>query len=162
MEEKEDVLNREEFINKVINFIEIITQNNKNCCFAIDGCWGSGKSFVLNKIKEQLVREQSEELAGDKYFVFYYDCWEYDYYEEPVFSIISSMRDHIEDKTMILSDAEKTKIGKLIKVAGKALITTAVKKKIGVDLKETIDSGINALSTEKKNMIRIFLLIRFY
>ena len=63
---------------------------------------------------------------------------------------------------MILSDAEKTKIGKLIKVAGKALITTAVKKKIGVDLKETIDSGINALSTEKKNMIRIFLLIRFY
>ena len=59
------------------------------------------------------------------------------------------MRDHIEDKTMILSDAEKTKIGELIKVAGKALITTAVKKKIGIDLKETIDSGINALSTEK-------------
>ena len=149
MEEKEDVLNREEFINKVINLIEIITQNNKNCCFAIDGCWGSGKSFVLNKIKEQLVREQSEELAGDKYFIFYYDCWEYDYYEEPVFSIISSMRDHIEDKTMILSDKKKKKIGELIKVAGKALITTAVKKKIGIDLKETIDSGINVLSTEK-------------
>ena len=42
MYEKEDVLNREEFINKVINLIRTITENNKSCSFAIDGQWGSG------------------------------------------------------------------------------------------------------------------------
>ena len=91
MYEKEDVLNREEFINKVINLIRTITENNKSCSFAIDGQWGSGKSFVLDKIKTKLEDEQSETLAGDKYFVFYYNCWEYDYYDEPIISIVSSL-----------------------------------------------------------------------
>lgn len=149
MEEKEDVLNREEFINKVINLIEIIAQNNKSCCFAIDGQWGSGKSFVLNKIEKKLVREQSEELAGDKYFVFYYDCWKYDYYEEPLLSIISSMMDHIEDKIMLFPEDKREKILELVKVVGKALMTLAVKQRFGMEFDETINSGIDSLLKEK-------------
>ena len=149
MEEKEDVLNREEFINKVINLIEIIAQNNKSCCFAIDGQWGSGKSFVLNKIEKKLVREQSEELAGDKYFVFYYDCWKYDYYEEPLLSIISSMMDHIEDKIMLFPEDKREKILELVKVVGKALMTLAVKQRFGMEFDETINSVIDSLLKEK-------------
>ena len=71
MQEKEDVLNRSEFIDKIINLVDLIVENNKGCSFAINGRWGSGKSFVLERIKEKLIREQSEDLMGDKYFVCY-------------------------------------------------------------------------------------------
>ena len=71
MQEKEDVLNRSEFIDKIINLVDLIVENNKGCSFAINGRWGSGKSFVLERIKEKLIREQSEDLMGDKYFVMF-------------------------------------------------------------------------------------------
>lgn len=103
MQEKEDVLNRSEFIDKIINLVDLIVENNKGCSFAINGRWGSGKSFVLERIKEKLIREQSEDLMGDKYFVCYYNCWEYDYYEEPIISIISSISDNIQQQKNLLS-----------------------------------------------------------
>lgn len=43
MQEKEDVLNRSEFIDKIINLVDLIVENNKGCSFAINGRWGSGK-----------------------------------------------------------------------------------------------------------------------
>lgn len=54
MEDKIDVLNRQEFIDNVCNIVDVISKNEKGCCFAIDGAWGSGKSFVLERIEEQL------------------------------------------------------------------------------------------------------------
>jgi len=98
MQEKKDVLNRNDFISKIYNLIEVVTENKKGCSFAIDGKWGSGKSFVLEKIRNKLEIEQSEETNGDKYFICYYDCWKYDYYEEPIISIITSIMQTIERK----------------------------------------------------------------
>ena len=36
MQEKEDVLNRSEFIDKIINLVDLIVENNKGCSFAIN------------------------------------------------------------------------------------------------------------------------------
>lgn len=33
---------------------------------------------------KQLEVIQKEETADDWYFVFHYNCWQYDYYEEPL------------------------------------------------------------------------------
>lgn len=69
MQDRVDVLNRDGFVNKIFNIINVITENKKNCSFAIDGKWGSGKTFVLKLLQEKLEIEQSENIAGDKYFV---------------------------------------------------------------------------------------------
>ncbi|MBC8616053.1 MAG: P-loop NTPase fold protein [Ruminococcus sp.] len=157
MYEKEDVLNREEFINKVINLIRTITENNKSCSFAIDGQWGSGKSFVLDKIKTKLEDEQSETLAGDKYFVFYYNCWEYDYYDEPIISIVSSLWENINQKTKLFTPEARDKFLKMTKAIAKAVASGALKKYTNMDLNDFTSEFIDsATSTATKEYDKYF------
>lgn len=54
MHSQEDVLNRDDFIKKIKDLIIISSENRRSCCFAIEGEWGSGKSFVLKRIQEHL------------------------------------------------------------------------------------------------------------
>ena len=149
MQEKVDVLNRDEFVNRVYNLIKVITENKKSCSFAIDGKWGSGKSFVLEKLQNQLEREQSEELNNDRYFVCYYDCWKYDYYDEPIISIITSMMQTIEDKQKIVSEEIKQKFldktKKVLQWVGCGLI----KKKFGLDIKDLANDILDSANIEK-------------
>ena len=135
--EKIDVLNREDFINKLKILVEILADKKQGCCFGIDGAWGSGKSFVLEMFEEQLKDIQLEETNDNKYFVFHYDCWKYDYYEEPAIAIISAMQDVAKDEISLFT--EDTAQG--IKVAWKTVEKTLekiagefCKNKIGVDL----------------------------
>ena len=44
---KEDVLDREAFVKQIVDLAMVLSEKHKNCCFAIEGEWGSGKSFVL-------------------------------------------------------------------------------------------------------------------
>lgn len=47
---KEDVLDREAFVKQIVDLAMVLSKKRKNCCFAIEGEWGSGKSFVLENI----------------------------------------------------------------------------------------------------------------
>lgn len=91
MREKLDVLNRQEFIDTLLQLVGGLADKQQGCCFGIEGVWGSGKSFVIEKFEEQLKDIQSEETCDNKYFVFHYDCWKYDYYDEPAIAIIAAM-----------------------------------------------------------------------
>jgi len=93
-----DILNRDKFVDDVFNVIETLSANRKSCTFAINGEWGSGKSFVLDMLEEKLSSWPNEETAYDKYAVFHYNCWQYDYYDEPLFAIVSSMYDWAKSK----------------------------------------------------------------
>ena len=61
-----DLLDRQPFIDRVIKIIELQSAQKKTSCFAINGKWGVGKSFVLNMLEEQLEKIQSEETEADK------------------------------------------------------------------------------------------------
>lgn len=93
-----DILNREAFIEKLLLLMEHISENKASTCFAINGPWGCGKSFVLDMFEEQLNVIQSEETCTDKYFVIRYNSWKYDYYEEPLVAIVATMISVIEKK----------------------------------------------------------------
>ena len=93
MKNKSDLLNREDFINKLQLLVDMLADKKQGCCFGIDGIWGSGKTFVLKMLEEQLKIVQSEQTADNKYYVFNYDCWKYDYYDEPAIAIIASILD---------------------------------------------------------------------
>lgn len=139
MIEKEDILNRQPFIDKIISILDTLSKEKKGISFAIDGDWGSGKTFVLEQLERQLEPVQSEETADDRYLIFHYNCWQYDYYDEPAVAIISAM---LEKAYSI----NYSKLGEMAKAswnkAKKHLISIGnefVKNKIGIDVVEFIN-----------------------
>lgn len=139
---KLDILNREEFVNKLVNLTENISANKTSTSFAINGAWGCGKSFVLDMYEEQISQIQSEETSTDKYFVIRYNCWEYDYYAEPLIAIVSSVVDAIEEKIKLFPDSEeKREIWGMWKSVGIYLLSIAsdsIKEKTGIDIKNAV------------------------
>ena len=146
--DKLDILNRDEFVEQLLHLMDNISSNKSSTCFAINGPWGCGKSFVLDMFEEQLSVIQSEETYTDKYFVIRYNSWKFDYYEEPLVAIVASMISVIEEKTKLFPDSkEKREILGMLKATGVALLSlanTAVKEKTGLDFQtafETVRKG---------------------
>lgn len=131
---KEDILNRKEFVESVIRFIQCLSKNKANSAFAIDGKWGVGKTYVLEMLEENLTVIQSEETADDRYIIFHYNCWEYDYYEEPIMAIIVFVMEQIDNK-LKKSELEKmVESGlKLAKEELKKVLGELIKNKVGLD-----------------------------
>lgn len=96
-----DILDRQEFVDRVFNLIEVIASQRGSCSFAIDGAWGSGKTFVLNMLEPKL----RDYKGGDKYLVFHYNCWQYDYYEEPLVAIVSALLDTLTNSKLVKAEA---------------------------------------------------------
>ena len=134
MQSKEDVLNRASFVTQIVDLTKILSEKHKNCCFAIEGEWGSGKSFVLEKIEECLRAEQSEMTYTDRFFVVRYDCWQYDYYEEPIVAIISALKEQVEEYLNLLSSETKKEILETVKNTIAKIAVEAIKSKTGIDL----------------------------
>ncbi len=137
-----DLLNRQEFIDRVIKIIELQSAQQKTSCFAINGKWGVGKTFVLKMLEEQLEKIQSKETKTDKYMLFHYNCWQYDYYEEPLVAIVASMLDTIDEKENLIPTETKAKIKGFLKAVGSALLVKAneaIEKKTGFNPQELIE-----------------------
>lgn len=107
MQNKIDILNREPFVEQVFNLTETISANNGNTAFAINGEWGCGKSFVLDMIEEKLRNTQREDSDENKYFVIKYNCWQYDFYEEPLIAFVSAIINLIKESNGLFAE-EKT------------------------------------------------------
>ena len=140
-----DVLNREEFINQVLNVVSLISSNKGNMTFAINGSWGCGKTFVLNEIEKKL-----EQDTNSKYLVIHYNCWQFDYYDEPLVAIVSVFLDGIEKSTCI-SDTEKRKARTVLKQVAKSFLSIGsdiLKSSTGVDIEKRIEEAKNILDSK--------------
>lgn len=154
---KIDILSRDIFVEQLVQLTESMANNKRNISFAIDGKWGSGKSFVLDMFEEKLSIIQSDESKNDKYFIVRYNCWKYDYYDEPLVAIVASILEAIEQKTKILKKETRAKINGVLRAIGTTLLSLtngAIKEKTGVDInaafnvvKKGLDAGENDLKT---------------
>lgn len=132
----QDYLSRQPFLD----FLKSIIQNQKNnsngYSFAIDGVWGSGKTWILQHLEEQLLEE-----PDNKYLIFHYNAWENDFYDEPLVAILSIMIEClIKQKTGV---KEKDSATKVITTSIKALskvVGTIVEKKWKVNPNDIIES----------------------
>ncbi|MCQ2755200.1 MAG: KAP family NTPase, partial [bacterium] len=114
--EKEDCLLRENFaVPDICALIDYHSKKESNISFAIDGEWGCGKSFVLEMVEEKLKAEKTDNGLEDRYVVFHYNCWEYDYYDEPIVAIVSMMIEQIDNYENIFPKGGKTKFKATIK-----------------------------------------------
>ena len=76
----QDKIGREEIVDKICGLVGSL-KKDKNFCLAINGAWGSGKSFVLGLIEEKLSKRQ-------EYIIIKYDAWENTFYSDPLIAIL--------------------------------------------------------------------------
>ena len=136
MADRVDVLNRNMFIEQLWSIVRILSRERKGCCFGIDGAWGSGKTFVLEEFERRISKQQSEETADNQFYVFHYDCWKYDYYEEPLLAIVIAMLDTVQDKLSEGLERAAQSLWENVKENLYAVMGEACKNKIGVNLLE--------------------------
>lgn len=95
-----DLLNREEDLKKITKVIETLSTNKENSnSYAIEGNWGCGKSWLINRLAAELYDMQDLDVAGGKYCVLKFNPWEYDYYNEPLLSLILSLKNQVKAET---------------------------------------------------------------
>lgn len=155
MIEKMDILNRQPFVDRLIDIVRLLAENHRGCAFAIDGAWGCGKSFVLEMFEKQISLFQDPAAAGDRYALFHYNCWQYDYYEEPAIAICASIREQANEAAQLFPEPTPVlqaviNLGKRI---GKELLSNFVETKFGVNAKAIIDV-CDALRDGKDNVIQ--------
>lgn len=119
-ETKEDKIGRKEFVDKIAYCVDNL-QEDQNMCIAIDGEWGSGKSFVMRKLYDRL-------NMNDNYLVVKYDAWECSYYDEPLIAVFSSILDSVNEKLLFLHNRQEG-VKAVAKEIGKDLLDTFSKQK---------------------------------
>lgn len=96
-----DVLDRSTLIDQIIKVIEYYADKNHSVSFSIQGSWGIGKSWIINNLAAELYNMQDINIPGGKYCVLKFNPWEYDYYNEPLMSLILSLKNQVNSEKAI-------------------------------------------------------------
>lgn len=97
-----DYLQRSEELNSLQEIVESLSRYKRGSTFAVDGPWGSGKSFLLDLFMEKIAPIQNEETGDDRYFIVRYNSWKYNYYSEPVVPMLSEVVEKFQEKLNVL------------------------------------------------------------
>lgn len=149
---KKDILNRSKFVYTIIDFVKSLSASKTNCCFAIDGKWGSGKTFVLEMIEDYLRKYISPENMENQFFVFHYNCWQYDYYDEPSVAIVSAMLNNIEKEQSFFGETVDGALKSCYELAKKEIKKMAgdfTENSIGINVVKVIED-IKGVSKERE------------
>lgn len=123
---QEDILRRREsaaLLQKLIEQRSISDTNQNAICMAIDGDWGTGKSFFIDN--------WARTLADDGRCVIFFDAWKNDLSDDPIIGFMSEINKCLKpwlEKIAINDDVPtkiKTRTKVLIKNAAKAIIPFA-------------------------------------
>ena len=80
-----DRIGRTEFVTKVKNIVKQLKPDN-HICIAINGEWGSGKTFVMEMLDES--------FTVDRNCIFVrYDAWKNNFYSDPLIAILYCVLD---------------------------------------------------------------------
>lgn len=86
----EDKIGRKEIVDKICGLVESLNEDS-NFCLSINGAWGSGKSFVLDMIEEELSQHS-------EYIIVKYDAWENSFYPDPLIAMLSCVIEGLGNK----------------------------------------------------------------
>lgn len=136
----QDKIGREEIVDKICGLVGSL-KKDKNFCLAINGAWGSGKSFVLGLIEEKLSKKQ-------EYIIIKYDAWENTFYSDPLIAILSCVIDGIEEKLYLVERTEEK-----VKKAVKTGVNTLAKLSTKIEKLKAVIEGIKTIIKDFHNPI---------
>ena len=91
-----DLLNRQAFLEMVIKAINYHSMKGDSTSFSIEGDWGVGKTWIIDRLYDVLLDIQNDSTAYDRFCIFKYNAWEYDYYNEPLLSLLLSIKNTLQ------------------------------------------------------------------
>lgn len=153
--EKRDLLQRDRFIENTKRYIQILLEDANGASIAIDGKWGCGKTFVVNKLIDEIdvLKLKSDVSGSPRYFLSYYNSWKYDYYDEPLVAIVNNLLGTLDIFTAYIEDEERLKrvrLDKFFNVVGKSACDI-VQNFTGINLKSIIDEILELTCKYDKN-----------
>lgn len=95
---KEDKIGRETIVNKIITLIDQLAPN-QHFCLALDGEWGSGKSYLLDLIEDKIQKSGHKE-----YMIIKYDAWKNNFYPDPLIAILYCVLDSLQQKFYLIQN----------------------------------------------------------
>lgn len=137
---EEDKIGRKPIVNKICELVDSL-KKDQSICLAINGAWGSGKSFVLQMIKDQLSKKK-------EYVIVKYDAWSNSFYSDPLIAILSCILDGVDDKLYLVEQYEKK-----LKNAAKTGANTLAKLSSKIAKFKDVISGIKEVIQNFHNPI---------
>lgn len=122
----EDKIGREDIVDKIDYLIENLPQD-QNFCLALNGAWGSGKSVVIELLKEKF-------LTRPEYIVVHYDAWKNNFYSDPLIAMLYCILDTLENVASenVVDSIKQDRKKKTVKVVacdiGEAIVDAAAEK----------------------------------
>ena len=142
---QQDKLGRGQFIELLSNIIMQKTEAREGFSFAIDGKWGCGKSWILKELEQK--------LESRNYFVIHYNCWENEYYEEPLVGLLSVIVDKLNQLQSSLTDEKKKDRLKIALTFFAEVISTILTNKFGIGFDDILKSGKDAIAKDQDSNI---------
>ena len=118
MIEKEDKIGIDDIIARLKYRVETLSLE-ENVCVSLNGAWGSGKSFILEKF-ESILRGEN-----NKYLVVKYDAWKNNFYSDPLIAILFCIFDELEGQ---VKKEENKRVPKRQKKQAKRYAKEAIKE----------------------------------
>lgn len=84
-----DQIGRQEIVDKIGMLVDRLEVDNQ-FCLALNGAWGSGKSFVMQML-------QSKFAKHSEYVVINYDAWKNNFYSDPLIAMLCCVLDGIKE-----------------------------------------------------------------
>ena len=116
--ELQDKIGRSEIVDKISSLVDHLAKD-KHFCLALNGEWGSGKTFVM-----QMLQEKFKEYP--EYIVINYDAWKNNFYSDPLIAILYCVLDGVKEYVSQQPEIDKKlKSGalKTLKSWGKEVLT---------------------------------------
>lgn len=143
----QDKIGRQETVDKICGLVDSL-QKNQNFCLSLNGAWGSGKTFVLQMIEEQLSKKQ-------EYVIVKYDAWENTFYDDPLIAMLYCILDTLEN--LASEDVLET-----ISAGQKKKKSTEMAKKIGEAIVETAAENNKVVKFSKDAIGKVKSIIKSY
>lgn len=144
----QDKIGREEIVDKICGLVGSL-KKDKNFCLAINGAWGSGKTFVLDMIAEKLSERQ-------EYIVIKYDAWENNFYPDPLIAILYCILDSLTSNPEFKKFQKDKTLKKRVKKVFSQSFDEAIDKTIDKLYKIGSWAGVVAYAAETiKSIIKV-------
>lgn len=153
-----DYLKRSQIVEDISNMVVTCTGMDKPITFSIEGEWGRGKTWIIEKVVASLsgIDLSQEKSTCDKKdkqcLVFMYNAWEKDYYDEPLISILITLVNQLNDQLKLknLLEGELVALYEASKDFLEIALRTISKRVIGIDVVDIGKKGIQIVKKAKE------------